>query len=87
MRAFDSDVILYLNADILIFPDMIQAARDVAAQHEKFMVVGQRYDVDVTELVDFSDGWEARLREKMQREGVYSISRRGVIILCCCRIM
>ena len=69
-EAFNSDVILYLNADILIFPDMIQAARDVAAQHEKFMVVGQRYDVDVTELVDFSEGWETRLREKMQTEGM-----------------
>ena len=68
-ETFDSPVLLYLNADIIIFPDMIEAARQLAAEKEKFMVVGQRYDLDVTELVDFSEGWEARLREKMNREG------------------
>jgi hypothetical protein len=34
-----------------------------------FLVVGQRYDLDVTEMMDFSPGWDERLRERVQAEG------------------
>ncbi len=65
----DSPVLAYLNADILVLPDFIAAARSVAAQAEKFLVVGQRYDLDIITLMDFSAGWDERLRGMIQSEG------------------
>ncbi|RMF41553.1 MAG: hypothetical protein D6755_12485 [Anaerolineae bacterium] len=41
----------------------------MAAQAENFLLVGQRWDLDVTEALDFSPGWETRLRARVQAEG------------------
>lgn len=69
-EVYNSPVLLYLNADILIYSDMIQAARRVAEQQKNFLIVGQRWDLDVTEAIDYSEGWEERLRLKMKVEGI-----------------
>ncbi|GAB4525734.1 MAG: hypothetical protein Fur0018_10570 [Anaerolineales bacterium] len=62
-------LLAYVNADMLFLPDFVRAAQTVAAQAENFLLVGQRWDLDVTARLDFSPGWEARLRERVAREG------------------
>lgn len=58
-----------VNADILLMPDFVRAAQQVAAQAERFLVVGQRWDLDVREELDFSAGWEDRLAQRLRRDG------------------
>ena len=41
----DSPVLVYVNADILFMPDMIEAAQQVDQQAEKYLIVGQRWDL------------------------------------------
>jgi hypothetical protein len=69
-RASDSPFLCYVNGDILLLPDLLQAVRHIAAalpvsspaQHASpFLLVGQRWDLDVPHLLDFSPGWEGRL--------------------------
>lgn len=64
-----SPLLAYINADILMLPDFYTAARVIAGQAERFLVVGQRWDLEVTELLDFSPGWEERLLERIHTQG------------------
>lgn len=58
-----------VNADIILLDDFVEAARKVAARLQKFVLLGQRWDVDITETLDFSEGWQNRLRAIVQRQG------------------
>jgi hypothetical protein len=68
-QASQSPLLMYVNADILLLPDVLQAARQVIAQVERFLVIGQRWDLDVRSPLDFSPGWEARLQADLSRRG------------------
>ncbi len=58
-----------VNADIILFEDMLTAAQNASAQRQKFVLMGQRWDVDLAEELDFSAGWQTRLRETAQSAG------------------
>ena len=57
------------NTDILLMDDITEASQRIASRFEKFVIMGQRWDLDLTDLMDFSAGWQSRLREKVAREG------------------
>lgn len=65
-RTSDAPLLAYVNADILLFPEFVDIAKRIAASEEKFLLVGQRWDLDQREPIDFSDGWEARLKEEIR---------------------
>ncbi|MFO3797266.1 MAG: hypothetical protein ACK8QZ_08290, partial [Anaerolineales bacterium] len=58
-----------INADILLMSDFMQAIRRVLELEERFVLVSQRWDLDVTEPIEFTPGWEARLRAQAVRSG------------------
>lgn len=64
-----SPLLAYVNADILLMPDFVEAAHQVAEQAEKFLIVGQRWDLMVEDLLDFPDDWVKRLRERTFQNG------------------
>ena len=68
-EASNSQLLAYVNADILIKPDFVNTAREVSAQQNKFLLVGQRWDLDVREELDFSEGWVDRLTARTEAEG------------------
>ncbi|WP_109046808.1 FkbM family methyltransferase [Azospirillum sp. TSA6c] len=51
----------YVNADIILPPDIGQLAPAVAALHPNFLMVGQRIDVDISHELDFAGDWRAEL--------------------------
>lgn len=58
-----------VNADIILFDDFVQAAKNVSGQKEKFVIMGQRWDLEITEPLDFSGDWQNRLRPIVHRQG------------------
>ena len=44
-----SPYLAIVNTDIILFPDMLQAIRDTAKARQEFVLIGQRWDMDVTE--------------------------------------
>jgi hypothetical protein len=69
-RSFSqSPLLAYVNADIILLSDFVQAARAVSAACERFLIVGQRWDLEVTKELSFTPGWEAVLRAHLQSEG------------------
>jgi hypothetical protein len=62
--------VCYCNCDIILMQDFRLALERAQAWREKFLMVGRRWDVDVTAPVDFGEaGWEEKLRERARREG------------------
>jgi len=68
-EASPSKLYCIINTDIILFPQFVETARKIAAQKEKFVLLGQRWDLDVTTLIDFSAGWEDRLLCSVQKQG------------------
>ena len=68
-QASQSPLLAYLNADILVLPDFVEVAHQVAAQAEQFLVVGQRWDLQVEHELDFGSSWEARLQTDLELRG------------------
>jgi len=58
----DSPLMMVTNADVIYLPDLVTTARQVQAQAPRFLMLGQRWDMEITRLLDFSPGWDDRLR-------------------------
>ncbi len=65
----NSPFLAYVNADILLLPDFVEVTRQVASQVQQFLLVGQRWDLDITNPIDFSDGWQERLQALIRASG------------------
>jgi len=68
-NASDSALLSYVNADILLLPNFVEIAQKVHAQTEKFLVVGQRWDLAVSSLLDFGISWDSLLWADTQTRG------------------
>ncbi len=64
-----SPLLAYVNADILLTPEFVSFARKVLSQAEKFLVVGQRWDLNLKQALDFSPGWNRRLLADIKNRG------------------
>ncbi len=65
----ESDLLCIINADMLLMPDFVEAAKQMMKLKEKFVLLSQRWDLDVTEPIDFSNGWVDRQSSIVNRQG------------------
>ncbi|HEY4950912.1 MAG TPA: hypothetical protein VIH88_11305 [Candidatus Acidoferrales bacterium] len=57
------DVLCYVNCDIVLMDDFIQAVERVRTEYFQFLMVGRRWDTPITEPVEFSDAnWREKIR-------------------------
>lgn len=68
-RNSTSPFLLYVNADILLMPDLIEALDDVSTQLNQFLLVGQRWDLELHDPFDYSGDWVSRLRREIRARG------------------
>ena len=77
----NGELLCIINADMILMPDFVEAARIIHAggrvaegisrPHRKnFVLLSQRWDLDVTQPLDFSNGWDNRLRSTVHGQGV-----------------
>ena len=66
-----SPILCYANADMILMSDLVRSARQVSALVKDFLLVGQRWNLDVAEPIDFSGDWEARLRKEVEKRGTF----------------
>jgi len=81
------DLLCYSNCDMIYPQAFWKSLAQVRARHSKFLMVGRRWDSDITEPIDFSrPSWEADVvalaREKGIQQPGYSVDyfafRRGL---------
>jgi hypothetical protein len=68
-RNSTSPLLAYVNADILLTHEFISLSKLVATQAQEFLIVGQRWDLDVREPLQFTPDWEARLLFEIKTRG------------------
>ena len=64
-----SPVLCYVNADIILLPDFLTAVEALGSQLDRFLMLGQRWDLAVGELLEFSAGWDSKLRVWLKENG------------------
>lgn len=64
-----NEISCYTNADIILEGTVISAIEDCANLFDRCLMIARRWNVQVIELMDFQDGWEAKLREKVEKQG------------------
>jgi hypothetical protein len=64
-----SPLLAYVNADIILTPEFASLARQVFGLVKEFLVVGQRWDLSVTQTLDFNQGWNVRLLFEVKTRG------------------
>jgi hypothetical protein len=69
--ASTSPLLCYANADMILMSDLLEAAWRVSSLARDFLMVGQRWNLDVNEPLDFSPGWEERLRRDVEQRGEF----------------
>jgi hypothetical protein len=70
-----SPVLCYVNADIILFDDFMQAITRVSTSEDHFLMVGRRTDLDIKEAIDFQGDWPSSVRDQARREGTLQIAR------------
>jgi hypothetical protein len=60
----------YVNADIILGRNFLDAVRALTEVERPFLAVGRRWDLDVREAIDYSDpAWEEKLRREVDARG------------------
>jgi hypothetical protein len=77
------DLLCFVNADIVLLEDFAPAMARVARRAERFLVVGESWNAEVTDPIGFEPGWETRLRglpsRKRGADAIdYFVFRRGL---------
>lgn len=64
-----SPYLAYSNADILFMPEIIDVIHALSNQVGAFLGVGQRWDVDIPDRIDFTNQWEEDLASRIHQSG------------------
>lgn len=63
-------IVCYVNCDILLMSDFFLAVSKVSAQHQRFLMIGRRWDTPITEPCSFSEPkWQSDLQKFVQENG------------------
>jgi|ERR1700683_632694 len=69
-HAASQPIVCYVNSDIILPSDFIRTVAGVSAWRGQFLMAGRRWDMDITQPIDFSKSdWETLLREDVGRRG------------------
>jgi len=61
----NSNLLCIVNTDMILMPDFVEAAKQAVKLKDKFVLLSQRWDYDITQPIDFTEGWQDRLRSSV----------------------
>jgi hypothetical protein len=65
-----NNLLCYVNSDIILTSEFMRSLQRVAARKRRFLMVAQRWDIDITEPLEFVADWEETLRAEVQKSGI-----------------
>jgi hypothetical protein len=68
-KAANYDRMCYVNADIILMNDFMRAIQRVVVEKPRSLMVGQRWNLNIKEPLDFGANWEERLITQVARQG------------------
>jgi len=64
-----SELLCIINADMILMPDFVEAVKKVKVLKSKFVLLSQRWDLDMSAPIDFSGDWIHGLRSTVNGQG------------------
>jgi hypothetical protein len=64
-----SPLMAIINTDIIVLPDFLDVSEKVSMQTEKFVLAGQRWDLNDKNAFQFKKGWETFIKEYLKKQG------------------
>ena len=64
-----SGLLCIIKADMILLHDFVEAVRRVKSLKSNFVLLSQRWDLEVSQPIDFSAGWQSRLSFIVRRQG------------------
>ena len=68
-EAASHEILIYLNADILLLPECLDVIDLIVAQKEEYLLVGRRWDLEIKNEIDFSGNWQADIKRQLLETG------------------
>ena len=68
-REAQHPLLCIVNADIILMDDFMQAVERVSQRAKKFLMMGQRHNLDVDQAMEFGPDWTAELRSQVAKTG------------------
>jgi hypothetical protein len=65
----NSELLCIINADMILMSDFLEAARQSRRLRDKFVLLSQRWDLDISQPLEFTEGWQNSLRSTVNRQG------------------
>lgn len=72
-----NNVLCYVNADIILMQDFIEAVTSVNKKVRNFLLVGERWNIEINDGLSFDENWDAHLKNHTLKEGEL-FSRYGI---------
>ena len=64
-----SDLLIYLNADIILLPDTLKIIQQINQGNQDFLIVGRRWNLDVNSEIAFNANWANELKSRAVTQG------------------
>jgi hypothetical protein len=64
----NSDLLCIINADMILMPNFVDAARRSRMLRDKYVLLSQRWDYEIARPIDFVDGWVPQLKEDVRKQ-------------------
>ncbi len=68
-QASTQDLLIYLNADILLLPETMEVIQKIHKLKKEFLIVGRRWDLDITAEITFDSDWSNDMKIRVEKEG------------------
>ncbi|MFN2176968.1 MAG: hypothetical protein ACK2U3_13550 [Anaerolineales bacterium] len=68
-QATTSPYLAYVNADIILLPEFLDTLKKISAIEKQFLIIGQRWDLDIDYPMNFSPGWDQMLIRDVKKSG------------------
>lgn len=66
----DSSYYCVINSDIILFPGFVTRLKTLENKPDKFVIFGQRFDLDLTNEIDFNSDWVTGIEGVIQRRAL-----------------
>lgn len=68
-RQANTDIIVYINADIILTKSFSLAIQSVSAKLNNYLLIGRRWDIEIYQRLEFNSSWETDLEQLIQEKG------------------
>lgn len=62
-------VLAYVNADLILINDFTSAIQSVSQQLKDFLIIGRRWNLEITQKLEFDAKWQDRLKQLIMSQG------------------